>query len=245
MRAQMNETFLTVECPECFRSLKVPAKHIGKRAKCPGCGTVVTIETPTPEPPPVPKPQPTRIAPSQESLPQVQSSTGSVFAALTKRRGKVVSLPVVIGCTLAALMVGYFAGREHIKYEFLSTLTNAFAGVFQPDGVNPFSAVPASTPATDWKKKHNLEKEDVERLYQQWELRTGHNSGGETAFWEMAIKSTPAEIAKNFPPLQPKEWYAASINKDSFSRWRNFDSDLDFRSGKRTGEEKGSGSQKG
>ena len=41
------ETIFSVACPQCQRRLKADIKHVGKTAKCPHCGTGVTIEMPS------------------------------------------------------------------------------------------------------------------------------------------------------------------------------------------------------
>jgi hypothetical protein len=54
---------IKIICPTCQKQLKAPASHAGKRAKCPGCGTIMSIpeiiheaeevpEEPLPPPPP-------------------------------------------------------------------------------------------------------------------------------------------------------------------------------------------------
>jgi predicted Zn finger-like uncharacterized protein len=42
---------LTVECSSCHSKIRVPENAIGKKGKCPKCGTVITIAAPE-EPPP-------------------------------------------------------------------------------------------------------------------------------------------------------------------------------------------------
>jgi predicted Zn finger-like uncharacterized protein len=51
-----------VNCPQCDRKLRVPDELLGKKVKCPTCGTTFTAEVgePTPPPPPAPRPEPRR-----------------------------------------------------------------------------------------------------------------------------------------------------------------------------------------
>ena len=41
---------ISVQCA-CGKKLKAPASAVGRKAKCPACGNVLTIEPPPPPPP--------------------------------------------------------------------------------------------------------------------------------------------------------------------------------------------------
>ncbi len=213
----MSEVPFTVQCPTCAKTLQATLKHVGKQARCPSCGTIVVIASPvTATPPALPNPD--------VLVPQI-----NVSSARFKTRHRRTSYSMTFGVAVVALTVGYLAGREHLKYEMRSALSKA-GEAFQEGLQNAFRGKPVSAPVTDWRKQHNLSEKDGDRLYQQWLHRTGKESGAVDEFWAMALKSTPAEIERLFPALQRKEWYAASVNKQS-SSWRNFDSDLFIRSG--------------
>jgi hypothetical protein len=51
---------ISVLC-SCGKTLKAPASAVGKKAKCPKCGTVLTVQAPPPPPPPPPHAQPDSI----------------------------------------------------------------------------------------------------------------------------------------------------------------------------------------
>lgn len=213
----MSEVSFTLPCPNCAKTLQATLKHVGKQARCPSCGNIVVIAAPVTAT--------TLASPSPDVLiPQI-----NVSSARFKTRHRRTSFPMTFDVGVVALAVGYFAGREHLKYEMRSALSKA-GEAFQEGLQNAFRGKPASAPVTDWRKQHNLSEKDGERLYQQWLHRTGKQSGAVDEFWAMALRSTPAEIERLFPPLQRKEWYAASVDKESYS-WRNFDSDVFIRSG--------------
>src|SRR5262249_23250550 len=44
---------------QCARELRIPENLLGKRVKCPGCGTTFTAPAPGEAPPPPPEPAPT------------------------------------------------------------------------------------------------------------------------------------------------------------------------------------------
>ncbi len=57
----------TIHCPQCSRELRVPETLLGKRVKCPGCGTTFTAPAPAPDAAgegyeAVPEPEPGRAA---------------------------------------------------------------------------------------------------------------------------------------------------------------------------------------
>ncbi len=131
---------LDVSCPNCRSTFKVSEQHIGKQAKCPKCGGSFKIGSQptemTPPPlcssvtpnPPVRSSPPPKSSQSQIATPQAESSTPSVASASTKERGSMLgsrrSVVVISALVASAFVVGYFAGREHVKYE----LRSAFAG---------------------------------------------------------------------------------------------------------------------
>lgn len=57
----MAATFV-IACPECQKQVKVAEEHIGKKAKCKGCGHVFTVKAPANAKPKAPPPPPKKGA---------------------------------------------------------------------------------------------------------------------------------------------------------------------------------------
>lgn len=126
-----------VACPNCESSFSVSRANEGKRAKCPKCEQPFVISFASPEetepafpefaaesPPPVP---PT-IARPAESQPQIQtvveSKDDSRRELATKRSVTLPQWAVIAIPALITLVLGYFIGREHLKYQMKSALTD-------------------------------------------------------------------------------------------------------------------------
>lgn len=120
-----------IGCPGCGSSFAVGREAEGKNAKCPKCGQrfVVSFSTLAPstadiDSPPVPA--------LDESAGEIEAIPAPKVKA-KRRKGKqtnsplpqwlLISLPAV-----ATLVVGYFLGREHVKYE----LRSALSGIAKP-----------------------------------------------------------------------------------------------------------------
>lgn len=132
----------TVECMSCGKKLKATEQHIGKKAKCSNCGKVVVIQAPGR---PV---EPSTSPPGADGSDDVLSSlvelsppprtTQPVFSAIPTGPPPfhVVSIPSptaprersrrsafsTAGVAILFLIIGYFAGREHLKYQLASAL---------------------------------------------------------------------------------------------------------------------------
>ncbi len=57
-----------ISCPECERKLRVPDHLLGKKVKCPGCGTMFTGQAQDAAPEKTPKTQPRAAAPREERI---------------------------------------------------------------------------------------------------------------------------------------------------------------------------------
>lgn len=104
-------------CPHCSAGFTVPGDAEGKSAKCPKCGNTfaITFQQPTPDSP----------APAVTSPTPAQVATRAPASAASSRR---ISLPlwaIVAGPAVACLIVGYVAGREHLKYQMRSAVADA------------------------------------------------------------------------------------------------------------------------
>ena len=106
-------------CPHCGAGFTVPASAEGKSAKCPKCSKPFTISflesAPSVAPAPMPLPPGSGRAPHR-----------AVAAARpSSRRYSVPLWALITTPAVVALLVGYFAGREHLKYQMRSAFTNA------------------------------------------------------------------------------------------------------------------------
>jgi hypothetical protein len=106
-------------CAHCGSGFTVPTSAEGKSAKCPKCGKSFTISFQEPLPSRAPSP----IPPLPRSTPAL--SPGAPASTPSSRRISVPLWALVTAPALLSLVVGYFAGREHLKYQMQSALTNA------------------------------------------------------------------------------------------------------------------------
>jgi predicted Zn finger-like uncharacterized protein len=104
-------------CAHCGASFSVPASAEGKSAKCPKCGKTFTISFPPAAPV---SPPPPATAPGNPSLPPAPSPTPAGSRRISVPFWAIVTAPAVV-----SLIVGYFAGREHLKYQMRSAFANA------------------------------------------------------------------------------------------------------------------------
>ena len=104
-------------CTHCGASFSVPTSAEGKAAKCPKCGKTFTISFPLAAPVSPPPPAP---APGKPSLPPAPSPTPAGSRRISVPFWAIVTAPAVV-----SLILGYFAGREHLKYQMQSAFANA------------------------------------------------------------------------------------------------------------------------
>lgn len=152
----------SVTCPGCRKTLKTTEKHIGKVAKCPGCGASVTIAPPVPPPSDsdvefAETPPTTTVAPTAARVPPKPKD------AFRRGMQRHVGAPTLGIITIAALLIGYFAGREHLKYELRSAFAQAgnelkkgLQNAFSPPDDPPAAADPAATLLEPWARAANL-----------------------------------------------------------------------------------------
>lgn len=110
---------LQVSCPSCKSNFRVAEQYAGKKAKCPKCGSQIAIDAPTPSGTRAAStsgPQPTQNTP-ETATPAAPAKTKLSFLQDLRVR---VTLAVIL-----ALVVGYFVGREHLKYEIRSAISDA------------------------------------------------------------------------------------------------------------------------
>lgn len=102
-------------CTHCGASFGVPGSAEGKSAKCPKCGKTFTISFAQAAPPSPPPPTPVTA-----SLPPERSRARTAARKISVPFWAIVTAPAVV-----SLILGYFAGREHLKYQMRSAFTNA------------------------------------------------------------------------------------------------------------------------
>jgi DNA-directed RNA polymerase subunit RPC12/RpoP len=153
---------LDVTCPTCKRAFKVGEQHAGKQGRCPKCGGHFIIGRKSPgnaanehfaatPPPAVPIPpaqlsttanhaappaSPPPIAAGPTATSFIKASVDHVFA-----RGHRFPRSVTFAGALIVLLIGYFLGREHMKYELRSVLREggkAFSAGMQESFAKPF-----------------------------------------------------------------------------------------------------------
>lgn len=116
-------------CVHCGASYRVPLSKQGKPAKCPKCQKTFRVQFNTPQP-------------ASSSVPPQQTAANTLTApprfrqpiqmAASPNGGPgLISLPLwilIVVCTippLVFLVAGYFAGREHLKYQMRTAVQEA------------------------------------------------------------------------------------------------------------------------
>ncbi len=161
----------SINCESCGQKLKATEALIGKRTKCPKCKAVIEIRAPEPEPEgpessfgyeaaddddfdfaaaaeeekraapvskPAPIPAPPRILPQESSRESSRASNRKFSAA------------VLAGVAIGSLILGYFIGREHLKYQMASAFRaagEAFSAGMR-DAFDPNKSPAKSAPAS-------------------------------------------------------------------------------------------------
>ena len=127
-------------CPNCLKEFDVPAEYVGRRATCASCkNKFVVVATTTLATSSAIEPeyelQATQFTPSPvfAKLPQTSQLPPPPPAPYQPTPKKVtldpkIWVPIAVG--LCSLIIGYFAGREHLKYQIRSTMQQAFQGAF-------------------------------------------------------------------------------------------------------------------
>ncbi len=127
-------------CPSCRARFVIPDGMVGKKAKCPKCGQPFIIAVADSKPPQQPIEPPKTASKQAEPPPPVAAPTGpppnfeaTVFAPTasvvqsTPRSAKKVAIPawaLSVGVPLLTLGLGYFVGREHVKYQMRSAFAD-------------------------------------------------------------------------------------------------------------------------
>ncbi len=125
-------------CPACRKNLTATEEHLGKKVKCAACGAVVVVS----KPPSDSSDRPLLFA-AELANPQSRRAWS--------QRSRQSNSALVVLAALLGLVAGYFAGREHLKYEISSTLRSAgeefskgMTGVFgDPKQTRPAAAAEA------------------------------------------------------------------------------------------------------
>jgi predicted Zn finger-like uncharacterized protein len=119
----------SISCPNCDASFSVSRENEGKRAKCAKCQHSFTIAFAKNEPDLADLPGPPSEAEVQVSLftntvlpPAIPKPKAAVIKPSPSRKIEVPLWAMISGPAVVALIAGYFAGREHVKYEIRSSL---------------------------------------------------------------------------------------------------------------------------
>ena len=129
----------SARCPSCDSSFSTAVANAGKKATCPKCKQPFIIQfeasaSPKPQTPPsigrrLPRTTPTVSTKASQSI-------ASKRAGGKRSASKEIVMPmwaIVVIPTVVALIVGYFAGREHLKYQVRNAVADAFTDRFQPN----------------------------------------------------------------------------------------------------------------
>ena len=134
--------------------------------------------------------------------------------------------------TCLGIVLIVYVGRHH-------NLPQQSAGEkIDPDGpksgapVFPFLTDPQDS-MTEWKEKHKVTEEQWDKLFANYEARMFPKDVSRGDWWELAKSRTPTQLNAAYPPLMPREWYAATWI-DSFSSSRELASEYDSSRQERT-----------
>lgn len=176
----MSTTKIKTSCPSCSKSFDVPVEYLGKRATCASCKTkflVAAMEPPvstsvddyslqadpalpdwisspvlmaTPSPTVPPKSVEPQLKPIQLTPPPAPSQPKAIQEKQAVKPK--LWVPIVVGA--CSLIFGYFAGREHMKYQIRSTMQQALQSAFpglapKPAAANPVSPITKAAAPVD------------------------------------------------------------------------------------------------
>jgi hypothetical protein len=161
---------LDVSCPTCNSTFKVDEQHVGKHAKCSKCGSWFAISgspsvatlSPTPLiPPPVGQhPAPPPIAPTPPPFETVAASSIKASLRRTLLKGYRFPPSVTIAGVFVALLIGYFVGRENLKYQLGATIARSITPQTSPPAATTPSERMAEQIAETMFKKRTPEEEE-------------------------------------------------------------------------------------
>jgi len=84
----------------------------------------------------------------------------------------------------------------------------------------------------EWKQQHKVSDRQWNELFANYEARMYPKAVSRGDWWELAKSRTPAQLNAAYPPLMPREWYAATWLA-GFSSSRELDSEYDSSSRQR------------
>lgn len=125
-------------CPKCHYARK--PTDTAPDWQCPACGIAYIKVEPSAAKPDVAPSAPTHSAPTAEGS---SDSPSGVVNATPAAADPGISKKKVIATALICLVVGYFAGREHLKYEVRNAIGSAFSGVASGFNNSPSKTSPA------------------------------------------------------------------------------------------------------
>jgi predicted Zn finger-like uncharacterized protein len=158
----------SVLCPNCHSEFLIDRKLEGKKAKCAKCnqpfaikfGKEASINPPDPSETPIPSsetskgqlspPPPKSYSAPTPPSPPVRTDTPTSSLAGKKSIRTSVSVPLwsmVLIPAIVSFIVGYFAGRENVKYQIQSSFANAFGQMFSSNSKSDRDDESKSTPS--------------------------------------------------------------------------------------------------
>lgn len=122
---------MAITCPKCAYTRK--PQDQAPEYECPNCGVIYAKAKPRSTSNPGPD---TRAPTSRLEEPRPQDSAFDAPVARSRRWIDSRENRILLGAVLASFIVGYFAGREHIKYEMRSAFADAAEGIKRAFGGN-------------------------------------------------------------------------------------------------------------
>lgn len=117
------------KCPKCGKSYRAPDEYIGRHAKCSKCGMTFTVggvvESKTAEEGWGSERTRENGSSGLQNAGHVRMESDSSAGNVDESTGGRVSLKFFVPTICIALAIGYFGGREHIKYELRSAFSEA------------------------------------------------------------------------------------------------------------------------
>lgn len=111
-------------CPKCGYE-----RHPDDQApetECPHCGVIYAKAKPRGQQPP-PQPTTSRFRPSRIEEESTEAPTLDEVRSLVTRWISVKGNKILLGAVAVSFVVGFFAGREHLKYQISSSIADAAA----------------------------------------------------------------------------------------------------------------------
>ncbi len=132
---------------------------------------------------------------------------------------------------LGIVLIVYLGRNEDLRQQSVGEKVDPYG---TKSGAPSFPFLPAPQDSmTEWKQKHKVTEEQWDKLLANYKARMFPKDVSREDWWELAKSRAPAQLNAAFPPLMPREWYAATWI-DGFSSSRELDSQYDSSRRERT-----------